>query len=224
MHPAGVVFMPPSSSTAPQEHDTPLLSVGKECAYHQCFLIDFLLLKCEYCNESFCQDHFRVAAHQCAKYDPRKHDRVAPSCTLGSRWLRIARISHTLCYLQALYAAFLFLSAQERNPMFGWIGISRGNVPTWQEKWKRERVPSVLVYDATKYYLFLLPASWVSLVITPKTGVLQFALSVMWPQFLRKSPISRTSQLPKDTTAQWWSPTLSRAIEPALSWKQSKKE
>ncbi len=86
--------MLPSSSTARHEHDAPLLSVGKECAYHQCFVVDFLPLKCEHCDELFCQNHFRVAGHHCAKYDARKHNRVAPSCTLSSPWTQ--HISHVI--------------------------------------------------------------------------------------------------------------------------------
>ncbi|KJA15079.1 hypothetical protein HYPSUDRAFT_48682 [Hypholoma sublateritium FD-334 SS-4] len=76
--------MPPSTPTTWEERDTPLLLVGKECTYRECFLVDFLPLKCEHCNEPFCQDHFRVAAHHCKKYDAQTHDRVAPSCPLCS--------------------------------------------------------------------------------------------------------------------------------------------
>ncbi|KAG6820713.1 hypothetical protein H0H93_012766 [Arthromyces matolae] len=35
---------------------------------------------CQHCQESFCQEHFKVAAHKCPKYDESKYNRVAPDC------------------------------------------------------------------------------------------------------------------------------------------------
>ncbi|KAG1715733.1 hypothetical protein ID866_1449 [Astraeus odoratus] len=64
------------------ERDAQLLAVGRQCSAASCFLVDFLPFKCEHCSESFCAEHFTVAAHKCPKYDERKHDRVAPSCPL----------------------------------------------------------------------------------------------------------------------------------------------
>jgi len=39
-----------------------------------------MALKCQFCSESYCSDHFRPAAHQCVKYTST--DRVAPPCPL----------------------------------------------------------------------------------------------------------------------------------------------
>ena len=68
----------PSSS----ERDTQLLSVGKQCSDPACLLVDFLPFKCQHCQLSFCQEHFKVDAHKCSKYDESKFNRVAPNCKL----------------------------------------------------------------------------------------------------------------------------------------------
>ncbi|KAG6812559.1 hypothetical protein H0H92_002211 [Tricholoma furcatifolium] len=62
------------------DNGTQLLSIGKQCAHPSCLLIDFLPFKCQHCEESFCQEHFKVAAHGCSKYDESKYNRVAPDC------------------------------------------------------------------------------------------------------------------------------------------------
>jgi len=41
-----------------------------------------LPFKCHHCELSFCQEHFKVDAHKCLKYDDSKHNRVAPNCPL----------------------------------------------------------------------------------------------------------------------------------------------
>ncbi|KAF8645246.1 hypothetical protein AX16_008072 [Volvariella volvacea WC 439] len=64
------------------ERDTQLLSIGKQCAHSSCLLVDFLPFKCYHCDASFCQEHFKVAAHNCPKYDENAHNRVAPNCPL----------------------------------------------------------------------------------------------------------------------------------------------
>ena len=61
-----------------------LLSIGKQCSHPSCNLIDFLPFKCHHCGDHFCQEHFKVAAHACPKYDETKHNRVAPDCTLST--------------------------------------------------------------------------------------------------------------------------------------------
>ncbi|KAF8903111.1 hypothetical protein CPB84DRAFT_1678339 [Gymnopilus junonius] len=71
-----------SSSLPAQERDTQLLSVGKQCSDPSCLLVDFLPFKCRHCELSFCQEHFKVDAHHCTKYDETKHNRVAPNCPL----------------------------------------------------------------------------------------------------------------------------------------------
>ncbi|KAF7288508.1 Chorismate mutase [Mycena chlorophos] len=35
-----------------------------------------------HCKGSYCADHFRVAAHNCPKFDAAKYDRVSPNCPL----------------------------------------------------------------------------------------------------------------------------------------------
>ncbi|KAJ7366920.1 hypothetical protein DFH08DRAFT_835930 [Mycena albidolilacea] len=59
-----------------------LLSVGRQCSHQTCNLVDFLPFKCQHCNDSFCQEHFMVAAHKCPKYDESKYNRVSPNCPL----------------------------------------------------------------------------------------------------------------------------------------------
>ncbi|PPQ70024.1 hypothetical protein CVT26_013312 [Gymnopilus dilepis] len=70
------------NSTPAQERDAQLLSIGKQCSHPACLLVDFLPFKCRHCELSFCQEHFKVDAHKCEKYDETKHNRVAPNCPL----------------------------------------------------------------------------------------------------------------------------------------------
>ena len=69
------------NSTAKQDDNTQLLGVGKQCSDPSCYLVDFLPFKCQHCEQSFCQEHFKVDVHHCTKYDESKHNRVAPDCT-----------------------------------------------------------------------------------------------------------------------------------------------
>ncbi|KDR82846.1 hypothetical protein GALMADRAFT_238450 [Galerina marginata CBS 339.88] len=71
-----------SSSNLVQERDAQLLAVGKQCSDPTCLLVDFLPFKCHHCELSFCQEHFKVDAHKCSKYDETKHNRIAPNCPL----------------------------------------------------------------------------------------------------------------------------------------------
>ncbi|GLB38343.1 putative AN1-like Zinc finger [Lyophyllum shimeji] len=64
--------------------NTQLLDIGKQCSQPSCLLVDFLPFKCQHCQESFCQEHFKAAAHNCSKYDESKYNRVAPDCPLCS--------------------------------------------------------------------------------------------------------------------------------------------
>jgi hypothetical protein len=76
-----LTIMSDSSRASPApERDQQLLSVGKQCSHAACHLVDFLPFKCQHCQESFCQEHFKVDDHNCPKYDASKHNRVAPSC------------------------------------------------------------------------------------------------------------------------------------------------
>ena len=72
--------MASSSSSSVQDRDSQLLDVGKQCSHVSCLLVDFLPFKCHHCKLSFCQDHFKVDAHECPKYDESKYNRVAPNC------------------------------------------------------------------------------------------------------------------------------------------------
>ncbi|KAF9013247.1 hypothetical protein BDQ17DRAFT_1296767 [Cyathus striatus] len=73
---------PASRATPVPERDDQLLSVGKKCSHPSCHLVDYLPFKCQHCTQLYCQEHFKVEAHQCPEYDESKHDRVAPNCPL----------------------------------------------------------------------------------------------------------------------------------------------
>ncbi|KAF5382737.1 hypothetical protein D9615_002871 [Tricholomella constricta] len=62
------------------ENNSQLLAVGKQCSHPSCLLVDFLPFKCQHCEDSFCQEHFKVEGHSCSKYDASKYNRVAPDC------------------------------------------------------------------------------------------------------------------------------------------------
>ncbi|KAF8073717.1 hypothetical protein FPV67DRAFT_1560075 [Lyophyllum atratum] len=62
------------------ENNSQLLAIGKQCSHPSCLLVDFLPFECQHCEDSFCQEHFKVAAHKCPKYDESKYNRVAPDC------------------------------------------------------------------------------------------------------------------------------------------------
>ncbi|KAF9523608.1 hypothetical protein CPB83DRAFT_951338 [Crepidotus variabilis] len=64
------------------QRDAELLAVGKQCSHSSCNLVDFLPFKCHHCQDSFCQEHFKVDDHKCPKYDESQHNRVAPNCPL----------------------------------------------------------------------------------------------------------------------------------------------
>ncbi|KAG5636192.1 hypothetical protein H0H81_008898 [Sphagnurus paluster] len=62
------------------DDNSQLLAIGKQCSHPSCLLVDFLPFKCQHCTDSFCQEHFKVVAHKCSKYDENKHNRIAPDC------------------------------------------------------------------------------------------------------------------------------------------------
>ncbi|KAF8631008.1 hypothetical protein AX15_002623 [Amanita polypyramis BW_CC] len=70
------------SSASAAEREAQLLGVGKQCTHVQCMLVDFLPFRCHYCQKSFCQEHFKVEAHQCSQYDETKYNRIAPNCPM----------------------------------------------------------------------------------------------------------------------------------------------
>ncbi|KAG8946837.1 hypothetical protein FRC04_011384 [Tulasnella sp. 424] len=57
-----------------------LLAIGQQCSHPACYLVDFLPIKCQHCTKPFCSDHFKPDVHSCEKFDPTKHDRIAPAC------------------------------------------------------------------------------------------------------------------------------------------------
>lgn len=71
---------PASRATPAPEREAQLLAIGKQCSEATCHLVDFLPFKCQHCQQSFCQEHFKVEAHRCPEYDESKHNRVAPNC------------------------------------------------------------------------------------------------------------------------------------------------
>ena len=71
---------PASRATPVPEREAQLLSIGKQCSEATCSMVDFLPFKCQHCQQSFCQEHFKVDAHRCPEYDESKHNRVAPNC------------------------------------------------------------------------------------------------------------------------------------------------
>ncbi|KAF9441463.1 hypothetical protein P691DRAFT_683829 [Macrolepiota fuliginosa MF-IS2] len=73
---------PASRATPVPERETQLLAVGQQCSEAACNLVDFLPFKCHHCQQSFCQEHFKVEAHKCPEYDESRHNRVAPNCPL----------------------------------------------------------------------------------------------------------------------------------------------
>src|SRR6266545_1835771 len=93
------------------QREAHLLSIGKQCSHVSCLLVDFLPLKCQHCQKSFCQEHFKVEAHNCDSYDEMKYNRVAPNCTC-----RVCEIcsEETHYNMQALYAIRLSLFALVR--------------------------------------------------------------------------------------------------------------
>ncbi|KAI8994144.1 hypothetical protein BD414DRAFT_481542 [Trametes punicea] len=70
------------TGSATPERDNQLLEIGKQCSAPSCLVVDFLPFKCQHCAHAYCRDHFLPVDHRCEKYDPAKHDRVAPSCPL----------------------------------------------------------------------------------------------------------------------------------------------
>ncbi|KAF8606806.1 hypothetical protein BDV93DRAFT_520429 [Ceratobasidium sp. AG-I] len=69
-------------ATRKDSTDAQMLFVGSACSHSTCNQHDFLPIRCDLCAATFCNDHFRPAEHQCAKFDPAKADRIAPSCPL----------------------------------------------------------------------------------------------------------------------------------------------
>lgn len=82
-----------TTMTAAPEKDSQLLAIGIPCSHISCNLVDFLPFKCQHCQEPFCQEHFKVEAHQCQKYDENQYNRVAPNCNVVFSILRRSHLT-----------------------------------------------------------------------------------------------------------------------------------
>ncbi|KAI8359871.1 hypothetical protein EDC96DRAFT_513474 [Choanephora cucurbitarum] len=56
--------------------------LGKRCTAKGCNLYDFLPYTCVNCNKVFCQDHFKLQAHQCPSLNDPNFDIRVPICPL----------------------------------------------------------------------------------------------------------------------------------------------
>ena len=128
---ACVIFTPlPASSTFQMsssnlpEPDSQLLEIGKQCSHQSCLLVDFLPFKCQHCELAFCQEHFKVEAHQCPKYDEGKHNRVAPNCIPFHRTL-LFYANH----LQVLCAISRSPFVPDKTQTSAWSSILVKNAP-----------------------------------------------------------------------------------------------
>ena len=43
-------------------------TLGKNCEYPDCFQLDFLPIKCKYCQKYFCTEHFLPDIHSCSEF------------------------------------------------------------------------------------------------------------------------------------------------------------
>ncbi|KAI8375452.1 hypothetical protein BD560DRAFT_367855 [Blakeslea trispora] len=59
--------------------------LGKRCTAKGCNLYDFLPYTCVNCNKVFCQDHFKLQAHQCPSLNDPSFDIRVPICPLCER-------------------------------------------------------------------------------------------------------------------------------------------
>jgi hypothetical protein len=60
-----------------------LLSIGERCAEPSCRQNDFLPFTCAACKQTFCLEHFRPAAHACARGGAEATAIVCPLCALA---------------------------------------------------------------------------------------------------------------------------------------------
>ncbi|GJJ69901.1 hypothetical protein EMPS_02250 [Entomortierella parvispora] len=60
-----------------------LPSIGKHCSDSTCSQLDFLPFTCQYCKQTFCQDHWRLEGHACPNsQDATLKDQRVPICPL----------------------------------------------------------------------------------------------------------------------------------------------
>ncbi|KAK3818685.1 MAG: hypothetical protein J3Q66DRAFT_338257 [Benniella sp.] len=61
-------------------------SVGKHCSDSNCSQLDFLPYSCQYCKQTYCQDHWKLENHKCPnKADADQQDLRVPTCPLCDR-------------------------------------------------------------------------------------------------------------------------------------------
>ncbi|KAF9349505.1 hypothetical protein BGX26_012201 [Mortierella sp. AD094] len=61
-------------------------SIGKHCSDSTCSQLDFLPFNCQYCKQTFCQDHWRLENHNCPNKDAvTQQDQRVPICPLCDR-------------------------------------------------------------------------------------------------------------------------------------------
>ncbi|KAI8052040.1 hypothetical protein BDF22DRAFT_689666 [Syncephalis plumigaleata] len=65
--------------------------VGAQCALSSCSQHDYLPFKCQHCLKEFCQDHWKVEAHQCAKANSHTIDVRVPVCPLCQQPIPVNR-------------------------------------------------------------------------------------------------------------------------------------
>ena len=53
-------------------------AIGKHCSLPTCNQLDFLPVKCDLCEKTFCKDHYSISSHNCEKFTPNPSSEDAP--------------------------------------------------------------------------------------------------------------------------------------------------
>jgi len=61
--------------------------IGKHCTLPQCNKRDFLPFSCDFCNCTYCNDHWTRDKHNCIQGDPTETTNVMPSCPVCNRFV-----------------------------------------------------------------------------------------------------------------------------------------
>lgn len=59
-------------------------TVGSHCTFNACNLLDYLPIKCSYCNQNFCKEHFFPLKHSCTPYQDLMDSLVLSTHTITS--------------------------------------------------------------------------------------------------------------------------------------------
>ncbi|KAG0047414.1 zinc finger, AN1-type domain [Gryganskiella cystojenkinii] len=63
-----------------------LPSIGQHCSNSSCSQLDFLPFTCQYCKQTYCQDHWRLEGHSCPNgEDASLKDQRVPVCPLCNK-------------------------------------------------------------------------------------------------------------------------------------------